>query len=125
MKPPVFPVLSADPGVRAVLTADGVTRVFPFGQAPENVRDPYCVWQLTGQPENLLGNQRPKVDSYSVQFDVYGTTAVSVESAGDAIQAAIEGHNLSTVSSYGGTTRDSETGRYRYSLTADWWVPRS
>lgn len=125
MKPPVFPVLSTDPGVRAVLTANGTTRVFPFGQAPEGVQDPYCVWQLTGQPENLLGNQRPKVDSYSVQFDVYGTTAASVETAGDAIQAAIEGHKHSTVNSYGATTRDPTTGRYRYILLADWWVPRS
>lgn len=125
MKPPVFPVLSADPGVQAVLTADGVTRIFPFGQAPEGVQDPYCVWQLTGQPENYINNQRPNVDSYAVQFDVYATTAASVETAGDAIQAAIEGHKHATVSSYNGTTRDTATGRYRYSLTADWWNIRS
>lgn len=125
MKPPVFPVLSADPSVRAVLTAGGVTRIFPFGQAPEGVQDPYCVWQLTGQPENYINNQRPNVDSYAVQFDVYGTTAASVETAGDAIQAAIEGHKHATVISYNGTTRDPATGRYRYSLTADWWNIRS
>lgn len=124
MKPPVFPIVAADPAVRATLGTNPV-RVFPFGQAPDNVVDPYCVWQFTGQPENYLGNQRPDVDSYAVQFDVYGLTAASVEAAGDALQAVIEGFKHATVSSYGGTTRDAATNRYRYAFTADWWTPRS
>lgn len=124
MKPSIFPKLSTNAAVRAALGTNPV-RVFPFGQAPENVQDPYCVWQFTGSPENYINNQRPHVDSYAVQFDVYGLTAASVETAGDAIQAAIEAHNHATITSFGTTSRDAETGRYRYTLAADWWQIRS
>lgn len=124
MKPSIFPLLSADPAVRAVLGTNPV-RVFPFGQAPENVQDPYCVWQFVGQPENYIGNQRPHVDSHAVQFDVYGVSAASVEAAGNAIQDAVEGFKHATISSFGATTRDAATGRYRYTLHADWWQIRS
>lgn len=124
MKPSIFPLLSADPAVRATLGTSPV-RVFPFGQAPENVQDPYCVWQFTGTPENYINNQRPHVDSHAVQFDIYGVSAASVESAGNAIQDAIEGFKHATISSFGATTRDAATGRYRYTLHADWWQTRS
>lgn len=121
MNPPVFPTVSTDPAVRAALGTNPV-RVFPFGQAPEKPADPYCVWRIIGgEPENYLGD-RPDIDRFHIQFDVYGTTASSVEAAALALRNAIEGS--CHIVAWLGTSRDSVTGRYAFQFSADWWTPR-
>lgn len=121
MTPPVFSTVSASAAVKAALGTNPV-RVFPFGQAPDTVADPYCVWQITGgTPENYLTNT-PDNDFYVVQFDVYGTTDASVTAAAKALRDAIEPKAHITL--WGGTTRDPATKRFRLMFSADWWVQR-
>lgn len=118
MNPPVFPTVKDNAGVLAVLG----TRVYSFGQAPATVTDPYCVWRIQGgAPENYLGDL-PDIDQFSVQFDVYGTTAASVEQGAKALRDALE--PVCHITGWLGTDRDSATGRYSYRFFTDWWTNR-
>ena len=122
MTPQVFPTISANAAVRAAL-GTSPTRVYPWGLAPDNVQDPYCVWDYSaGSPNNFLGC-RPNMDYFSVQFDVYGVTESSVLAAAKAIRDALEPRQQ--VSGWGGSTRDPSTKRYRFRMSVDWWQARS
>ena len=121
MNPPVFPTVIKSAAVKALL-GQNPTRVYPFGRAPETRVDPYCVWRIIGgEPENYLAG-RPGIDRFHIQFDVYGTTADSVEKAALALRDAIEldCHIVAWL----GTDRDKETGRYSVQFSADWWTNR-
>lgn len=121
MYPPIFSVCAAAPAVRATL---GVTptRLYPFGEAPEGVTDAYAVWQsIGGAPENFLGN-RPDMDRFAVQVDVYGREVVDVRAAAAALRDAIEPH--AHITRWGGERKDAATGRYRLSFDVDWFTPR-
>lgn len=118
---PIFAVCAADPGVIALLGA-GPTRLYPFGDAPEGVAKPYAVWQLvTGSPENYLAG-RPDIDGYTLQVDVYASTAASARAVTTAISHAVE--LVAYVTRWGGETKDTETKLYRSSFDIDWLVPR-
>lgn len=120
MYPPIYKVASADALVTALLGAE--PRLYPFGQAPQQVTYPYAVWQvISGSPENYLAG-RPDADGYGLQVDVYARDAATARSVADALQHAIE---LSAyVVSYGGESRDSTTGNYRSTFDVDWIVSR-
>lgn len=118
---PIFAVTSSDAGVRALL---GVTphRLYPFGEAPEGVAKPYAVWQLiSGSPENYLAG-RPDIDGFTLQVDVYASTATSARAVTDAIVHAIE--LKANIVSWGGEKKDTATNLYRSSFDVDWLVPR-
>lgn len=124
MRPPVFATVKDDPDVRAAFwwAAKNILKVYPFGQSTQGVTDPYCVWRIAGgSPENCLGD-RPPVDLFSVQFDVYGTDATSVENGALALRNAIEGK--CHITAWLGTDRDSATQRYSCRFLADWWTHR-
>lgn len=121
MSPPIFQTVKNDPAVQAALGVNP-TRVYPFGRAPDVPADPYCVWRVIGgEPENYL-SCRPGIDRFNVQFDVYGTSAASVEAAALALRNAIE-LNCHIVL-WLGTDRDKDTGRYSLQFSADWWTHR-
>jgi hypothetical protein len=70
MHPPLHAVCAADTTVQDLLGGD-VLRLYPFGEARQQETYPYAVWQLVGgRPENYLSD-RPDVDSFSTQVDVY------------------------------------------------------
>lgn len=120
MTPPVFEAVKDDSAVKAIFGS--VPRVYPFGEAPPNVQKPYAVWQLAyGSPENFLG-QRPDIDNYGTQIDVYAPTAASARGAAMALRDALEpvGH----IVSWSGEGRDPDTRDYRYSFTVEFWSAR-
>lgn len=121
MFPPIFQVAAADPGVTALLGTDPV-RLYPFGEAPEGTPLPYVVWQLaSGSPENYI-NQRPDMDSFTLQVDVYAATGASARAVGTALRDSIE--LRAHITRWGGESRDPETKSYRISFDVDWWVKR-
>lgn len=121
MFPPIFQVCAANAAVKAAL-GTGPVRLYPFGEAPQGVQKPYAVWQtIGGLPENYI-NQRPDIDMFSLQLDVYGETAASVRSAAMALRDAIEPY--AHIVRWGGESRDAETNSYRYSFDIDWWTKR-
>ncbi|MFT7337630.1 MAG: hypothetical protein ACI92B_000952 [Marinobacter maritimus] len=121
MFPPIFQVCSAAPAVTALLGTNP-TRLWPFGEAPQDVALPYAVWQtINGLPENYLG-ERPDLDSWSIQIDVYADTATSARNAAKALRDSIE--PAAYITRWGGESRDPTTKHYRYSFDVDWLVPR-
>lgn len=98
------------------------TRLYPFGEAPQNVGKPYAVWQtISGSPENYISTL-PDMDSYSIQVDVYAANATAARNAAKAIRDAVEPY--AHVTFWGGESRDPDTNNYRVNFTVDWWVPR-
>jgi len=121
MYPPLFALVSADSQVRAQFGLNP-TRIFLFGEAPETVAKPYAVWQtISGSPENYISNT-PDMDSFSVQVDVYATTATSVRAAAQALRNAIEPR--AHISAWRGESRDPETNLFRYSFDVEFLTAR-
>jgi hypothetical protein len=121
----IAPILEACTASAAVLALFGTspTRVYPFGLVEKPPARPYVVWQtLPGEgPAQYIGN-RPDVDGYTIQIDVYHNDPVSLLTAARAIRDAIEGQAY--VTRWGDQVRDPETKLYRYSFDVDWLVPR-
>lgn len=121
MRPPIFQVCSDDPQVTALLGSNPV-RLYSFGRAPQNVQDPYVVWQMiSGLPENYLG-QLPDTDSYTVQVDVYSREPDDLEAVALALRDAIEPH--ADIVSWRGESQEDDTKYYRFSFDVDWFVGR-
>lgn len=121
MYPPIFAICAAAPAVTALL-GTAPTRLYPFGDAPQGVAYPYAVWQTVGgSPENYLGD-RPDIDSFTLQVDVYADTGSSSRAVAVALRDAIEPHAY--ITHWGGESKDPDTGRYRFSFDVDWHVSR-
>lgn len=121
MYPPIFAIVSVDEGVQSKLGTSPV-RVYPFGEAPDNVELPYAVWQtITGSPENYVSNA-PDLDLFVLQIDVYGETGSEVREAAEALRDVIE---LSAhIVAWRGESRDTESKHFRYSFDVDFFVNR-
>lgn len=121
MDVPFFQVCEADAAVLALLGSP-LPRIYPFGEAPQNVVKPYAVYQwIGGSPYNMM-NCRPDADQASLQVDVYGLTTQSTTAVAKAIRHAIELDCY--ITSYRGDLRDEETKLYRTSFDLDWIVNR-
>jgi hypothetical protein len=123
MFPPIFPAVDASPAVRALLrSGSGPTRFYQFGLAPQDPVRPYAVWQrVFGSPQNYLGDL-PDIDSFTVQVDVYASSADQVRAVAMTLRDAIE--PVAHITSWNGETVDIPTKTYRFSFDCDWWVPR-
>tara|TARA_R110002124_G_scaffold85350_2_gene221428 strand:+ start:13556 stop:13927 length:372 start_codon:yes stop_codon:yes gene_type:complete len=121
MYAPIFTVCAASSAVTSLLGTSPV-RLWPFGEAPEGTQTPYAVWQgIGGNPENYI-NQRPDIDSFDLQVDVYADTASSARNVAEALRDAIEPN--AHITSWRGERRDPETKRYRFSFDLEWFVER-
>ncbi|NCG69444.1 DUF3168 domain-containing protein, partial [Vibrio parahaemolyticus] len=95
-------------------------RFYPFHDAPETPDTPYALWQMIGgAPENYV-NQRPDIDGFSVQIDVYADTVADAMNVAEKLRDAIEPHAY--VVAWRGTVREPGTRLYRYSFDVDWLV---
>jgi len=120
MFPPIFEVCAANSAVKMAL--GNPPRIYPFGEAEQGTPKPYAVWQtISGSPENYLA-QRPDIDSFTLQVDVYAGTAADARACARAIRDAIEPRAY--VVRWNGEMRDPDTKSYRVSFDVDWWTPR-
>ncbi|GHB30471.1 tail completion protein gp17 [Salinicola rhizosphaerae] len=118
---PIFPIVAADAGVRAVF-GESPTRVFPFSQAPAGGAKPYATWQLiTGEPESYLADA-PDIDSATIQLDIYADSVDECRAGLVALRDVIERHAV--ITRWGDEDIDGETGLQHRSFDVDWWVPR-
>lgn len=121
MFPPIFATCAAAPAVTALIGTSPV-RLFPFGEASQDVALPYAVWRIvTGLPENYL-DKVPDIDSFTIQVDAYGLTGTSATNVARAIRDAIE--TKAHITAWRGESRDPETQHYHYSFDVDWFVKR-
>lgn len=118
--PPLFAICAANAGVTALL-GDGPTRLYPFGDAPENVAKPYATYQvLNGIPENYLDDP-PDVDDWNIQIDIYGTSVSSVNAVLNAMRRALEPHCY--IERLGGTGKEPSTKLMTTSFDVSWYHP--
>lgn len=118
--PPLFAVCAADAGVTALL-GESITRLFPFGDAPENVAKPYAVYQvLNGLPENYLG-EPPDIDEWNIQIDVYALSEASATAVQKALRRALEAH--CHVTRLGGTGTEPSTQLKTTGFDVSWFHP--
>lgn len=124
MYAPIFTTLNADPAVVALLqAAGGQLRVYPAGEAPQDVAKPYATYQqITGLPSNYLG-QAPDVDEFGNQIDIYGITLDDVLKVGKAVRDAVE--KVAYITAWLGTSREPDTRLYRLSFEVDWYTDRN
>ena len=121
MYPPIFQICAAVPAVTALL-GTGPTRLFPFGEAPQDTALPYAVWQtVSGLPENYV-DCPPDIDRFTIQVDVYAGTGSSARDVAKALRDAIEPH--ANIVAWRGESRDPDTNHRRYSFDVDWHVHR-
>lgn len=118
---PVFKVCAASQEVRSLL-GEYPVRLYPFGRHFDEVVYPYAVWQnIDGDPQNYL-KQRPDIDRFSVQIDVYADTDTEVITVARALRDAIEGNAI--IIRWGTQELEPSTMKYRYSFDVDWLVKR-
>lgn len=122
MLPPIFTVCAAEPAVTALL-GSAPTRLYPFGEAPQGVALPYAVWQIVpgGGPANTLGD-RPDVDRFTLQVDVYATTGSAASDVTVALRDAIEPHAY--ITRWGAQDTDPDTGHRHIGFDVSWHVQR-
>lgn len=121
MYPPIFLLCKQSAGLTAVLGSNP-TRVYPFGEAPQDVAKPYAVWQtISGSPENCLSNT-PKIDEFLIQIDVYSDNASQSRQAAELIRDAVE--RDAHITAWRGESRDPDTNNYRLSFDIQFLTPR-
>ena len=122
MYPPIFPIVAASSAAKALIGSNPV-RFYQFGfndtQPPQK---PYAVWQrVGGSPENYV-DKVPDIDSFSVQIDVYASSADQARAVAATLRDAIE--PVAHITSWLGESRDPDTGNYRFTFISDWWTNR-
>jgi len=122
MSVPIFSACAASTAVKALIGTPPNMRLSEFGLAPQTVALPYAVWQVvTGFPENYI-DRVPDIDSYTIQLDVYATTATAARNVAEAIRDAIE--TKAHIVAWRGESKDPDTAHYRSSFDVTWFVPR-
>ena len=123
MGPEVFPIATASPSVLSVL-GTGPTRLWPFGNAPQNETRPYAVFQTVyGNPDNKLACP-PTEDLWGVQFDAYAKTVSEARAVAEALRNAYEASGNYVVA-YNGEDREPATMLWRVSFTVEFWTERT
>lgn len=119
MFPPLFQIAASDSDVVALLGASP-TRLFLFGEAPQNVTKPYAVWQIvSGSPENYL-NDLPDADRITTQIDCYGTTASSARAVAQSLRDAFEATRRCYIVQWNGESKESDTNLFRVGFDVEW-----
>jgi hypothetical protein len=118
MFPPVYTALSGDSDVGSIVG----TRIYPHGEAPQDVTRPYVTWQVVSAvPENGI-SCAPDIDVWSIQINCLHTTSAGVVQLAESVRNAIQtyGH----VTNIPINQRDTETRLYWIALQVDWWYSR-
>ncbi|WP_297830598.1 DUF3168 domain-containing protein [Thermomonas sp.] len=122
MMAPIFQICAASPAVTALL-GTSPTRLYQFGEAPQNTPAPYAVWQRVGGLPVMFLGQLPDVDSYTLQIDVYAPTPIVARNVAEALRDAIE--PVAYIVGWGLEGRDQETRLHRIVFDVDWIVRRN
>lgn len=122
MYPPIFKLCADNEKVTALLGTNP-TRFYLFGLAPQDVARPYVVWQtIGGEPENYLGN-RPDVDYFDIQINVYARSASEAIAVVKAIRDALE--DDAYITRWGGDDRDPNTKDFVYTFDIEFITQRN
>jgi len=123
MLPPLYALLLASAPVAAIVS----TRIYPHGDAPQGVAQPYVTWQMvSGVPEISLSDL-PDIDRCTLQINCWHPTSAGVISLATAVRAAVEstGHVTGVgLQRVAVDQRETATRLYWIALQMDWFLPR-
>ena len=120
MKPPIFDIIKAVSAVTSLLGTDPI-RFFPFGVAPDDVEQPYAVWQtVSGSPDNYLSGT-PSIDNWLIQVDVYAKKGSTARNVAETLRDAIEPEAY--IVAWRGESKEDDN-IYRYSFDAEFLTER-
>lgn len=87
---PIFKLLKQSDVLKQHLQDKQIFRLFLAGLAPDEVKLPYVVWQqISRNPLNTLGD-RPKMDDYLIQIDVYSNQLQQAQDIAYEIERILE-----------------------------------
>jgi hypothetical protein len=118
MLPPIYPILSQDAATAAIVA----TRIYPHGEAPQDVASPYVTWFVVAAPPDLVLDGPPPSDRWTIQVDCWHPTSAGIVQLTSAVRSAIEQHACVTTLFLNG--REPETGLYRMALQLDYLLAR-
>lgn len=120
MIPPIFEVCRMSRDVQMLLGGQ-LPRLYPFGEAPQDVPKPYATYQLiSGAPDNTL--TVPESDHFSLQVDVFGRSQTETLNVFGALRDAVQQKGY--VTGYNINGREEDTKLWRLSFDVDWIVDR-
>jgi hypothetical protein len=118
VNPPIFPLLTADATVSALV---GV-RVYEHGHAPRDVARPYVTWTIAGgHAENYI-DQAPTMFEGLVQVDCWSETSAECKRVRDAVIAVLE--RAAQMSGTPIPDWDDDAELYRWIVQYDFWTSR-
>lgn len=122
MKHLIFKLLKQSERLTKILQDKHIFRVFLAGLAPDDVALPYVVWQqITRNPLNTLAD-RPQVDEYLMQIDVYSNDYIQAHDITHEIEQILE---LECRVRGSRIEQDSMTKHYRIMLEVEMLIPRN
>lgn len=114
---PIFQICRDSPEIQNVFGSDPI-RVYPFGGVDDSVETPYAIWQnVGGSPANYIGN-RPDVDQFEVQIDIYGKDLDIMLSAATVLRDVLE--KFGYITRLGSQEQDTVTKLYN--MTFDYTI---
>lgn len=120
--PDIFPIVANDPACTQLLGVNP-TRLWPFGQAPQDETRPYATHQMViGIPMNMVSCP-PSMDEVTLQVDCFAKTATASRTLSRTIAAALTKHRV-VVTSWDIDEIDQPTGLYRVAFSADFIMSR-
>lgn len=120
MLPNLFPLVSTNAAVGALIGSGSACRFYPFGSAPQKVALPYVTHRaISGIPQNNL-SQLPLADDFRVQVSCWSNDPDQVAAVATAIRNAIE--PTSDILSVRDGGRDPQTMNYRIDMDVQVWV---
>ena len=117
MFPPIYTILSAAPV--AALVGD---RIYPHGDAPQGVTEPYITWFVVAGPPELVLDGAPPHDTFTIQVDCWHPVSAVLLALGAAVRSALEAH--CHVTSLMSNQRDAQTKLYRVALQLEYILSR-
>lgn len=122
MYPPIFKLCADNEKVTALLGTNP-TRLYLFDHAPQDVARPYVVWKtIGGEPENYISN-RPDVDFFDIQVNVYARSASEAIAVAKAIRDAVE--DTAHITRWGGDGKDPNTKDFIFTFDIDFITERT
>lgn len=122
MVPDIYPILSNNSAVAALLCDSSICRIVPFGEAQEKIDYPYVTWFVPdGTPWNTLAKV-PQGDELLTQVDIWGKTAASALDVAAAVRDALEPH--AHMIGVGSMQKDPDTKTYRVRLDFNFFTER-
>lgn len=118
MLPPIYAILTSAAPVTAIVAQ----RIFPHGEAPQGILEPYVTWFVVSAPPEIVLDGTPPHDAFTIQVDCWHQDSAGLLSLASSVRSALEAQ--CNVTNMILNQRDAETRLYRIALQLDYFLNR-